>query len=357
MANIISNQAYQAIQVQTEVTPEVQGTILYANQFSGIGQVGMPDDLAEVLNSNLGTIGNNVLVQLEAKMAAYGNGPWYVDSRDGVIYIHNRKFQQPPHHTYIFQAENGEVLRVSFTTQRSTKQKMMQVGNTIKPEDKQMQIQVSYIDDQQNEILHDPLQLDALSTVDVQSPGLFHRSPEVLKPHVDSKVEKWKEDRLKSLDEELASKKQAQRLKTESAKKEYDAKGTGYLDAGGGLESMSDTELRDATSQMLEEAYTKGELTNIKSSIDALVAGGMDLTSAMKQVYQGLNFVFKNKYTEVWTEVWEDNRSYSSGELKSSSRVNSMTELNAEKRKTQEGLAKMQEDPNIIVYPLTLHEE
>ena len=39
---------------------------------------------------------------------------------------------------------------------------------------------------------------------------------------------------------------------------------------------MSDTELRDATSQMLEEAYTKGELTNIKSSIDALVAGGMD---------------------------------------------------------------------------------
>lgn len=56
---------------------------------------------------------------------------------------------------------------------------------------------------------------------------------------------------------------------------------------------MSDTELRDATSQMLEEAYTKGELTNIKSSIDALVAGGMDLTSAMKQVYQGLNFVFK----------------------------------------------------------------
>lgn len=46
-------------------------------------------------------------------MAAYGNGPWYVDSRDGVIYIHNRKFQQPPHHTYIFQAENGEVLRVS----------------------------------------------------------------------------------------------------------------------------------------------------------------------------------------------------------------------------------------------------
>ena len=41
-------------------------------------------------------------------------------------------------------------------------------------------------------------------------------------------MNKMGEDRLKSLDEELASKKQAQRLKTESAKKEYDAKGTGY---------------------------------------------------------------------------------------------------------------------------------
>lgn len=358
MANIISNQAYEAIQVPTEVTPEVQGTILYANQFSGIGQVGMPDDLAEVLNSNIGTVGNNVLVQLEAKMAAYGNGPWYVDSRDGVIYIHNRKFQQEPHHTYIYQAENGEVLRVTFSTQRSTKQKLMQLGSTIKPDDKQMQIQVSFIDDQQyDDIKHDPLQVDALYTSDVQSPNMFPRSPEVLKPGVDEKVQGWANTRLKSLDEELAAKKQAQRTKTEAARKEYDAKGVGYLEAGGGIESMSDSELRDATSQLLEEAYTKGELANIKSSIDALVAGGMDLTSATKQVYQGLNFVFKNKYTEVWTEVWEDPRSYSSEGLKASSRVNSMTELNAEKRKSSEGLENMKNDPNIIVYENTYHED
>lgn len=357
MAKIISNQAYEAIQVPTEVTSEVQGTILYANQFSGIGQVGMPDDLAEVLNSNLGTVGNNVLVQLEAKMAAYGNGPWYVDSRDGIIYIHNRKFQQEPHHTYIYQAENGEVLKVTFSTQRSTKQKLMQMGSSINPIDKQMQIQVSYMDDQQFDMpKHDPLNVDALYTSDVQSPNMFSRSPEVLKPETDRKVQDWKNTRLKSLDEELAAKKQAQKLQTESARKEYDAKGTGYLKAGGGLESMTDSELKEVTTQMLEEAYTKGELANIKSSIDALVAGGMDLTSAVKQVFQGLNFVFKNKYTEVWTEVWEDPRTYSSAGLKSSNRVNSMTELNAEKRKSSEGLERMKNDPNIIVYEDTYQE-
>ena len=49
--------------------------------------------LKEVVKSyNICLLYTSVLVQLEAKMAAYGNGPWYVDSRDGVIYIHNRKF-------------------------------------------------------------------------------------------------------------------------------------------------------------------------------------------------------------------------------------------------------------------------
>lgn len=357
MVQIISNKVYESIQVPTEVTPEVHGTILYANQFSGIGQVGMPDDLAEVLNSNIGTVGNNVLVQLESKMMAYGNGPWYIDSRDGIIYIHNRKFQQEPNHTYIYQSENGEVLRVSFSTQRSTKQKLMQVGNAIDPDNKQIQIQVGFIDDQQHDIKHDPLQVDALYTSDIQSPNMFPRSPEVLKPSFDEKVESWKKNRLPSIEEEIASKKQKQKLETEKAKKEYDAKGTGYLQAGGGLESMSDSELKSLTTSMLEQAYTPGELANIKKSIDALVAGGMDLTSAMKQVYRGLNFVFKNKYTEVWAEVWEDPRTYSSEGLKSSSRVNSMTELNAEKRKSAEGLENMKNDPNIIVYPKTYSED
>lgn len=54
-------------------------------------------------------------------MKGYANGPWYIDSRDGVIYIHNRKFQEEPEYNYIYQSENGEVLRVSFATQKVTK--------------------------------------------------------------------------------------------------------------------------------------------------------------------------------------------------------------------------------------------
>ena len=48
------------------------------------------------------------------------------------------------------------------------------------------------------------------------------------KDNVNYIVEKWKEDRLKSLDEELASKKQAQRLKTECRREEA------QMDPGGG---------------------------------------------------------------------------------------------------------------------------
>ena len=118
---IISNKVYESLQVPTEQSRNTTGKILYANRFSGVAQVAMPSDLKSLIDSDLGLIGNNILVQLEQKMKGYANGPWYIDSRDGVIYIHNRKFTQEPEYTYIYQQENGEVLRVSFTMQKITK--------------------------------------------------------------------------------------------------------------------------------------------------------------------------------------------------------------------------------------------
>ena len=152
MAQIISNKVYESLQVPTENYNSPKGTILYANQFSGIQQVGMPTDLAEVLNSNFGTIGNNILMQLEAKMNAYGNGPWYIDSINNVIYIHNRKFTQEPFCTYVYQQENGEVLKASFQTTRSTKKVMQTVSNYITPDSKQMMLNTSIVDDPQNRV-------------------------------------------------------------------------------------------------------------------------------------------------------------------------------------------------------------
>ena len=133
---VISNKVYESLQVPTEQSRNTTGKILYANRFSGVAQVAMPSDLKSLIDSDLGLIGNNILVQLEQKMKGYANGPWYIDSRDGVIYIHNRKFTQEPEYTYIYQQENGEVLRVSFTMQKITKRVKAQLTQTIDPEDK-----------------------------------------------------------------------------------------------------------------------------------------------------------------------------------------------------------------------------
>lgn len=133
---VISNKVYESLQVPTEQSRNTVGKILYANSFSGVAQVPMPADLKALMDSDLGLIGNNILVQLEQKMKGYPNGPWYIDSRDGVIYIHNRKFTQEPEYNYIYQSENGEVLRVAFTMQNVTKRVKATLSQTIDPDEK-----------------------------------------------------------------------------------------------------------------------------------------------------------------------------------------------------------------------------
>ena len=118
---LVSNQALQKPQEATEKFITSTGTVLYANEYSGIGQVSMPDDWKEALNSDYGETGNNIIVQLQQKIQQMADGPWYVDSRDGVIYIHNRKLQEPSVADYTYQSENGELLQASFETQYVTK--------------------------------------------------------------------------------------------------------------------------------------------------------------------------------------------------------------------------------------------
>lgn len=115
-SRLISNQVFENIQVPTlEEEPKAKSTILYANRYSGISEVDLTDpELLSVINSTVGVSGNNVLVQLKNKMATFRNGPWYIDSRNGVIYIHNRKHPEDSVYQYIYQHENGEVLSASF---------------------------------------------------------------------------------------------------------------------------------------------------------------------------------------------------------------------------------------------------
>lgn len=137
---IISNKVYESLQVPTENTRTTTGKVLYANKYSGVAEVAMPEDLKALIDSDFGLVGKNVLVQLEQKMKGYTNGPWYVDSRDGVIYIHNRKFHEEPVCTYTYQGENGEVLRVSFATQKITKRVKAVLAPSLDPDSKDLSV-------------------------------------------------------------------------------------------------------------------------------------------------------------------------------------------------------------------------
>lgn len=118
---LISNQALQQIQTPTISQIETTGEILYANSYAGVNPVPMPVDLLAALNSDYGETGNNIIIQLQQKIQQFPDGPWYVDSINGTIYIHNRKLLEPPVAVYTYQSENGELLNVSFETQYTTK--------------------------------------------------------------------------------------------------------------------------------------------------------------------------------------------------------------------------------------------
>lgn len=137
---IISNKVYESLQVPTENTRTTTGKVLYANKYSGVAEVAMPEDLKALIDSDFGLVGKNVLVQLEQKMKGYTNGPWYVDSRDGIIYIHNRKFHEEPVCTYTYQGENGEVLMVSFATQKITKRVKAVLAPSLDPDSKDLSV-------------------------------------------------------------------------------------------------------------------------------------------------------------------------------------------------------------------------
>ena len=154
---IISNKVYESLQVPTEDTSTTTGKVLYANKYSGIAEVAMPEDLKALIDSDFGLVGKNVLVQLEQKMKGYTNGPWYIDSRDGVIYIHNRKFHEEPVCTYTYQGGNGEVLRLSFATKKITKRVKAVLTPSLDPDSKDLSVLSTHINEPEDKDKDKPL--------------------------------------------------------------------------------------------------------------------------------------------------------------------------------------------------------
>lgn len=112
----LSNQeVFNSIQPATiKVEPDFKSTILYSNQFASENPVSPTGELQQILNSQIGSAGTNVLVQLKQKMLPLAGGPWYMDMINGIIHIHNRRYTNEPSSYYSYQSENGEVLSASF---------------------------------------------------------------------------------------------------------------------------------------------------------------------------------------------------------------------------------------------------
>lgn len=131
---LISNQVFRQIQVPTYDTESTTGVVVYANQYSAHEPVPISEPYKGILNSDFGEIGNNILVQLEQKIQGFPNGPWFIDSIDDTIYIHNRKFHEGPAHYFTYQQGNGELLDIEFQTQYITKRLDGTVKSGISPD-------------------------------------------------------------------------------------------------------------------------------------------------------------------------------------------------------------------------------
>lgn len=350
---IISNKVYESLQVPTEQSRTTTGKILYANRFSGVAQVAMPSDLKSLIDSDLGLIGNNILVQLEQKMKGYANGPWYIDSRDGVIYIHNRKFQEEPEYNYIYQSENGEVLRVSFATQKVTKRVKAQLTQALDPEDKGLIVGSTDITEPEKEkeevTLLKPFvaQVDNTMVVNYGSvPYEDYRSH----PTTNIAAEMEAEQRYGAKAQKYNS-----AMKEYGSQKPYVAYNAGKQEA---LDNLSTEQYREAINTAVNN------LPNDKKRVIQQILknskNGKELESNLRQLLENERYLFTGEYKmEYLAEEWVDPREYDPEGRTITHMVDIRTfssnpyEKQMIDNQSQRGISAMEKNPYITVYPDT----
>ena len=350
---IISNKVYESLQVPTEQSRTTTGKILYANRFSGVAQVAMPSDLKSLIDSDLGLIGNNILVQLEQKMKGYANGPWYIDSRDGVIYIHNRKFQEEPEYNYIYQSENGEVLRVSFATQKVTKRAKAQLTQALDPEDKGLIVGSTDITEPEKEkeevTLLKPFvaQVDNTMVVNYGSvPYEDYRSH----PTTNIAAEMEAEQRYGAKAQKYNS-----AMKEYGSQKPYVAYNAGKQEA---LDNLSTEQYREAINTAVNN------LPNDKKRVIQQILknskNGKELESNLRQLLENERYLFTGEYKmEYLAEEWVDPREYDpeGGTITHMVNIRTFSSNSYEKQmidnQSQRGISAMEKNPYITVYPDT----
>lgn len=116
---LANHPVFQSVQASKSIIDNTKGTILFSNGLDDTPDIDqLPDDLRAILNTSNGVAGNNVYSQLNNIFKNIPGGPWYIDSIQGIIYVHNRDFEDTsdvPDYTY--KDENGEFIRASFSLQ------------------------------------------------------------------------------------------------------------------------------------------------------------------------------------------------------------------------------------------------
>lgn len=120
------NKVYEGIQPVTEPTPRVEGIEvympnknIYEGEFSGT-----EGDTVYISNKKLASyrmvIGTDRSLYglLKKNKDIFPNGPYFMDSRDDGIEIHNHKFNQAPKYVYTFNGGNGELIQCSINTNK-----------------------------------------------------------------------------------------------------------------------------------------------------------------------------------------------------------------------------------------------
>lgn len=351
---VISNKVYESLQVPTEQSRNTVGKILYANSFSGVAQVPMPEDLKALIDSDLGLIGNNILVQLEQKMKGYPNGPWYIDSRDGVIYIHNRKFTQEPEYNYIYQSENGEVLRVSFTMQNVTKRAKAQLTETIDPDDKGLIVGSTDIKEPEKA-------KEEMSTV--TTPYVAQVDNTMVVNYGSVPYEDYRSHPTTNIAAEMEAEQRygAKAQKYNQAMKEYGSKKP-YVAYEAGKQEMLDNLSTDQYREAINTAANnlpsdkKRQLQQILKNSK----NGKELESNLRQLLENERYLFTGEYKmEYLAEEWVDPREYDpeGGTITHMVDIRTFSSNPYEKQmidnQSKRGIAAMEKNPYITVYPDT----
>lgn len=145
------NKVYENIQSVTEPTPRVEGVEVYVpnkniyeGEFSGTegDSVLLSNKKIASYRMVIGT-DRSLYGLLKKNKDIFPNGPYFLDSRDEGVEIHNHKFNQSAKYVYTYMGGNGELLSCNISTDKKNSLVQAEQSSDIDPNTKQVTTTVS----------------------------------------------------------------------------------------------------------------------------------------------------------------------------------------------------------------------